>query len=139
MNSLFLRKITPQSSPFPWVQLLRKLPLSTFRRFPTSQATQFLFPAAILQRFLPKMKRYLNTYLHTDIRNSVEHFNVLIDGYCRNGEIIRAVELLEGMKTNGPAPDIVTYNTLINGFCKFGDVFTARKLTGEIFFGEFGT
>ncbi|KAK9162948.1 hypothetical protein Syun_003850 [Stephania yunnanensis] len=46
------------------------------------------------------------------------HTTIMIDGYCKMGELGEASKLLVKMLDNGIAPDVVTYNTLTSGFCK---------------------
>ncbi|XP_057250348.1 pentatricopeptide repeat-containing protein At1g09820-like [Beta vulgaris subsp. vulgaris] len=45
-------------------------------------------------------------------------FNMVINGFCKVGQLQRASDLLEDIKLWGLSPSFVTYNTLIDGCCK---------------------
>lgn len=76
--------------------------------------------------------------------------NIVIDGLCNNGNLDKAIEIVNGMWTHGsPAlgnlgnsyialvddssdgkkctPDLVTYSTIINGLCKAGGFCRSQK------------
>ncbi|KAL0730144.1 hypothetical protein Bca4012_026237 [Brassica carinata] len=80
-------------------------------------------------------------------------FNVMINGFCRAGEVERAKMIVEFMKKNGCNPngkiqeakevfdevketglnlDTVGYTTLMNCFCKSGQIDEAMELLGEM-------
>ncbi|KAF3499168.1 hypothetical protein F2Q69_00044235 [Brassica cretica] len=47
---------------------------------------------------------------------------MLIRGFCRQGRMNEASELLKKMTGNGVSPDCITYTTLIHEFCRKDDV-----------------
>lgn len=55
---------------------------------------------------------------------SVLIWNVLIHGYCRVGDLIKAMQLFKTM----PMKDTGSWNSLINGFVRKGDMGRAREL-----------
>lgn len=55
---------------------------------------------------------------------SVLIWNVLIHGYCRVGDLVKATELFETM----PKKDTGSWNSLINGFMRKGDLGRAKEL-----------
>ncbi|KGN61483.1 pentatricopeptide repeat-containing protein At1g04840 [Cucumis sativus] len=55
---------------------------------------------------------------------SVLIWNVLIHGYCRMGDLVKATELFDSM----PKKDTGSWNSLINGFMKMGDMGRAKEL-----------
>ncbi|XP_024519078.1 pentatricopeptide repeat-containing protein At3g22470, mitochondrial [Selaginella moellendorffii] len=42
----------------------------------------------------------------------------MIDGFCRRGELDKALVIYSRMKNSESSPDVVTFGCLINGFCK---------------------
>ena len=44
-------------------------------------------------------------------------YNILIGGWCKDGESSKAEKLLGEMLDVGVKPNHVTYNTLMDGFC----------------------
>ncbi|EFJ34951.1 hypothetical protein SELMODRAFT_61490, partial [Selaginella moellendorffii] len=42
----------------------------------------------------------------------------MIDGFCRRGELDKALVIYSRMKDSESSPDVVTFGCLINGFCK---------------------
>ncbi|MQL73036.1 hypothetical protein Taro_005388 [Colocasia esculenta] len=64
-------------------------------------------------------------------------YSMLIDGFCKEGSMADALELLKEMKNVGISPNAITYNTLINGFCRSGDTSMAfQLLTKMATFGD---
>ncbi|KFK42358.1 hypothetical protein AALP_AA2G245700 [Arabis alpina] len=55
-------------------------------------------------------------------------YNVLINGFCKEGNIDGAIKLLSVLQLKGLSPDSVTYNTLINGLHRVGREEEAFKL-----------
>ena len=47
----------------------------------------------------------------------VQTFNVLVDTLCKEGMLIKAKEVFDGMIQRGIEPNTVTYNSLIEGYC----------------------
>ncbi|KAH1062487.1 hypothetical protein GLYMA_02G280200v4 [Glycine max] len=78
-------------------------------------------------------------------------YTILIDGYCRNGNVAEALNVRKEMVERGVFADyytlttlfmgralglfetltqrsLVTYNTLMDGFCKIGEMEKAKEL-----------
>ena len=47
----------------------------------------------------------------------VQTFNVLVATLCKEGMLIKAKEVFDGMIQRGIEPNTVTYNSLIEGYC----------------------
>ncbi|OAY85312.1 Pentatricopeptide repeat-containing protein [Ananas comosus] len=47
-------------------------------------------------------------------------YNVLIDGFCRQGRLDKASAVLSFMRNNNCEPNVFNYSTLMNGYCKEG-------------------
>ncbi|VYS67234.1 unnamed protein product [Arabidopsis thaliana] len=59
-------------------------------------------------------------------------FNVMINGFCRAGEVERAKKILDFMKKNGCNPNVYNYSALMNGFCKVGKIQEAKQTFDEV-------
>ncbi|KAG2622874.1 hypothetical protein PVAP13_3KG043270 [Panicum virgatum] len=62
----------------------------------------------------------------------VVFYNVLIDGYCRRGDIGWALLLLGDMETKGFLPTVVTYGAIINWLGRKGDLEKIGSLLQEM-------
>ncbi|KAG0501974.1 hypothetical protein HPP92_002046 [Vanilla planifolia] len=51
----------------------------------------------------------------------VVFYNMLIDGYCRSGDVTSGCALLRKMCFKGFLPTVATYGAIINGFCRKGN------------------
>ncbi|XP_058072652.1 pentatricopeptide repeat-containing protein At4g21170 [Magnolia sinica] len=54
--------------------------------------------------------------------SSAGMYNLVIDGYCRNGYFPTALDLLNEMCCKKLMPGFGTYSSILDGACKFGDV-----------------
>ncbi|KAH0906843.1 hypothetical protein HID58_038670, partial [Brassica napus] len=59
---------------------------------------------------------------------STATYNMLIRGFCRQGRMDEAYELLMKMTGDGVSPDCITYTTMIYEFCRKSDVKKAIEL-----------
>ncbi|ESQ45039.1 hypothetical protein EUTSA_v10010303mg [Eutrema salsugineum] len=59
-------------------------------------------------------------------------FNVMINGFCRAGQVERAKMIIEFMKKNGCNPNVFNYSALMNGFCKEGKIQEAKLIFDEV-------
>ncbi|CAN8255928.1 unnamed protein product [Cochlearia groenlandica] len=59
-------------------------------------------------------------------------FNVMINGFCRAGEVDRAKVIIDFMKKNGCNPNVYNYSALMNGFCKEGKTREAKQIFDEV-------
>ncbi|XP_044510125.1 putative pentatricopeptide repeat-containing protein At1g09680 [Mangifera indica] len=59
-------------------------------------------------------------------------YNILIDGYCKNGCVLEAVELFHTLINRNIQPDITTFNCLINGLCKTGRLNIAWEMFNRL-------
>jgi len=59
--------------------------------------------------------------------------NILIDGFCRQGNFKMVDSLLSDMCSNGLIPDTVTYNTIINAYCRAQDMNGAMNFMNKMF------
>nr|CAD1825256.1 unnamed protein product [Ananas comosus var. bracteatus] len=55
-------------------------------------------------------------------------YTMVIDAFCRKGEVKRGFKLLKEMQNNGHTPEVVTYNVIMNGLCKIGQMKNADML-----------
>ncbi|KAJ0231093.1 Pentatricopeptide repeat-containing protein [Hirschfeldia incana] len=76
------------------------------------------------------LKAYKDLAHLADAGNSpdIVTYNVLINGFCKAGNIDGALKLLNVLQLKGLSPDSVTYNTLINGLHRVGREEEAFKL-----------
>ncbi|KAF8404408.1 hypothetical protein HHK36_009293 [Tetracentron sinense] len=49
-------------------------------------------------------------------------YNVLVNGFCREGKVDQARKIMDFMRKNGCCPNIFIYSALMNRFCKEGRV-----------------
>ena len=61
-------------------------------------------------------------------RHNVEACTVLIDGYAKNGELGKALQVLQNMKNAGIEPNEITYTCVIGALAKEGKIFQTQKL-----------
>ena len=61
--------------------------------------------------------------LHPDVWT----YTIMIKGFCKNGLVDEASELLEKMDGNGCSPNEHTYNTIIHGFLQHRETSKAMK------------
>ncbi|KAF7144587.1 hypothetical protein RHSIM_Rhsim04G0237200 [Rhododendron simsii] len=59
-------------------------------------------------------------------------YSVLLDGFFKNHEIVKAVEVFCSMEDHGITPDVVVYGILIIGMCKAGEIEDAWKVFRSI-------
>ncbi|XP_019090468.1 PREDICTED: pentatricopeptide repeat-containing protein At5g18475-like [Camelina sativa] len=59
-------------------------------------------------------------------------FNVIINGFCRSGEVERAKMILDFMKKNGCNPNVYNYSALMNGYSREGKVQEAKRIFREV-------
>ncbi|CAA6665317.1 unnamed protein product [Spirodela intermedia] len=59
-------------------------------------------------------------------------FNVLIDGFCRSGEVDRAAHILAFMRRHGCDPNAVNFSTLMNGLCMAGRIEDAMAVFSDM-------
>ncbi|KAL1161461.1 hypothetical protein V6Z11_A07G136000 [Gossypium hirsutum] len=59
-------------------------------------------------------------------------YNLLINGFCREGKVDRARKIIEFMKNNGCSPNLFNYSALMNGLCKEGSWEEAKQLFVEM-------
>ncbi|KAH1095969.1 hypothetical protein J1N35_012890 [Gossypium stocksii] len=55
------------------------------------------------------------------LANSVT-YNSLIDGYCKVGNMEKALEICSQMNENGVEPNVIIFSTLIDSYCKTGNM-----------------
>ncbi|OIW17596.1 hypothetical protein TanjilG_11160 [Lupinus angustifolius] len=63
---------------------------------------------------------------------TVKHFTSLLYGWCREGKLIEAKQVLVQMKDAGIEPDIVVYNNLLSGYALAGKLGDAYHLLNEM-------
>mmetsp|Transcript_16042 Transcript_16042/g.19516 ORF Transcript_16042/g.19516 Transcript_16042/m.19516 type:complete len:934 (+) Transcript_16042:270-3071(+) len=61
-------------------------------------------------------------------RRNVEAYTELIDGYAKNGELGKALQVLQNMKNAGIEPNEITYTCVIGALAKEGKISQAQKL-----------
>ncbi|XP_021734773.1 pentatricopeptide repeat-containing protein At3g22470, mitochondrial-like [Chenopodium quinoa] len=64
-------------------------------------------------------------------------YNIMIKGFCKEGLLAKADELLKNMEDNGCFPDECTFNTLIRGFIDGKDIRRALELVRLMRIKEF--
>ncbi|KAL5992685.1 hypothetical protein ACLOJK_013604 [Asimina triloba] len=72
-------------------------------------------PTAVAQGLYAEM-------IGSGVSLNVFSYNILIRGFCENGNLEKALGLFDQMEENGCLPNVVTVNTLINGYCKLGKI-----------------
>ncbi|KAF2575137.1 hypothetical protein F2Q70_00001308 [Brassica cretica] len=55
-------------------------------------------------------------------------YNILLDGFCDNGKLEKALVIFNDMQNSGMELGIITYNIIIGGMCRAGKVEDAREL-----------
>jgi len=60
----------------------------------------------------------------------------LMNGLCREGNALGALQLLEEMEAKGCSPNSCTYNTLLHGLCKARMLGKAMELYGVMKAGD---
>jgi pentatricopeptide repeat protein len=59
-------------------------------------------------------------------------YNSLIDGYCKERNMEKALEVCSEMTKIGIEPNIITFSTLIDAYCKMGNMEAAMGLYSEM-------
>ncbi|GJN18918.1 hypothetical protein PR202_gb06130 [Eleusine coracana subsp. coracana] len=54
--------------------------------------------------------------------------NTVVAGFCREGQVEEAEKLVERMRSEGLAPNVVTFNARISALCKAGRVLDAYRI-----------
>ncbi|KAL2569771.1 hypothetical protein AAZV13_18G148300 [Glycine max] len=67
-----------------------------------------------------------------DFRPNLVTYSVLIDCYCKSGEVGEGFSLLEEMEREGLKADVFVHSSLISAFCGEGDVEKGRELFDEM-------
>ncbi|KAF7813112.1 pentatricopeptide repeat-containing protein [Senna tora] len=86
-----------------------------------SQGGNRVTDSVSLQKTVEKMceeGQLLNAYkllIDCGLLPNITTYTILINGYCKAGNIDRALKLFEHLKLKGLSPDSVTYGTLIDG------------------------
>lgn len=65
------------------------------------------------------MNRAFQNYLNVSAKNicpSLETFNLLVDGFCKKGEVYKAAHIVSQMFTNDCIPDNFIWSTVVKGF-----------------------
>ncbi|EYU40958.1 hypothetical protein MIMGU_mgv1a026647mg, partial [Erythranthe guttata] len=84
-----------------------------------------------------EVKGLLNEMVNHKISLDVVTLNVLVDAFCKEGNVKeareqekmdKAKELFDSITGNGLKPSIISYGTLMNGYCKRGKVDEALRL-----------
>ncbi|XP_044487917.1 pentatricopeptide repeat-containing protein At5g39710 [Mangifera indica] len=66
--------------------------------------------------------------IRSKISPNVFTYNILIRGFCVEGNLDMGLRFFSQMEKNGCLPNVVTYNTLIDGYCKSRRIDDAYKL-----------
>ncbi|XP_054780379.1 pentatricopeptide repeat-containing protein At1g79540 [Prosopis cineraria] len=77
----------------------------------------------------------LNAYqllIDSGVAPDISTYNILINAYCKVGNVDRALKLFEHLKLKGLSPDSVTYGTLIDGLYKADREEDALKLCEQM-------
>ena len=59
-------------------------------------------------------------------------YTILIDGYCRNGIMSKALKMWNEMLEQGCVMDLVTYNTILNSSCREKMLVDANQFFNEM-------
>ena len=70
----------------------------------------------------------LREMLRVGMRPDDSAFTMVIDGFCKKGDVKMGFKLLKEMQSDGHIPGVVTYNVLMNGLCKQGQMKNANML-----------
>ncbi|KAJ7967043.1 Pentatricopeptide repeat [Quillaja saponaria] len=71
------------------------------------------------------------------VANSVT-YNALINEYCKQGNMEKALEVCSQMTDRKIEPNLITFSTLVDGFCKAGNLKVAMGLFTEMILKDFG-
>uniref|UniRef100_A0A1J3IAY1 Pentatricopeptide repeat-containing protein, mitochondrial n=1 Tax=Noccaea caerulescens TaxID=107243 RepID=A0A1J3IAY1_NOCCA len=92
------------------------------------------FPSTILTALVDNL-RALDAYsLVVNAEESalpfmdVVNYTIIVDGLCKEGFLIKALDLCSFAKQRGVTLNIITYNSLINGLCQQGCLVEALRL-----------
>ncbi|KAK1261953.1 putative pentatricopeptide repeat-containing protein [Acorus gramineus] len=66
-------------------------------------------------------KKFFGDMVEAGMPLTVFTYNIMIDFYCKDGDLKSARVLFSRMTVEGCSPDIITYNTLIDGHGKLGE------------------
>lgn len=61
----------------------------------------------------------LGKMLVSGTRPDIVTFNTLIHAYCQDGEVRKAIQLLNSMRSGECHPDLVSYTSVMYGICKW--------------------
>lgn len=91
------------------------------------------FPVTIFKaltkdgRAMDAYKLFMGGKDHLPSMNVVD-YSIMIDGLCKGGYLIQALDLCDFARKKGVAFNIVTYNSVINGLCQQGCLVDALRL-----------
>ncbi|CAJ1930830.1 unnamed protein product [Sphenostylis stenocarpa] len=69
-------------------------------------------------RFEEAKNLLYNSMVTAGYEHDAYTFNIMIDGLCKKGYLVAALEFLSEVVAKGFEPNVITYTILINGFCK---------------------
>ncbi|MQL92619.1 hypothetical protein Taro_025235 [Colocasia esculenta] len=70
--------------------------------------------------------------VHSSYKPDVIMYTTLVDGFCNEGLINDALELIHEMNVVGIFPNVVTYNSLVKGLCRTGNTKVALMLVEDM-------
>ncbi|KAK6280247.1 hypothetical protein POUND7_020514 [Theobroma cacao] len=73
-------------------------------------------------------ERTLREMLSAGMKPDDATYTMVIDGFCKNGNVKMGFKLLKEMQSDGHVPGVITYNVLMNGLCKLGQMKNANML-----------
>nr|CAD1843887.1 unnamed protein product [Ananas comosus var. bracteatus] len=101
------------------------------------QYNNYCFNAVILgfcreASLLPRALTVLDEMKACGLTPDVHTYSILIDGFCKKGDVLKGYDLLIEMANSGIMPTIVCYSSLLHGLCMRGEMDTAVNLFYEL-------
>lgn len=95
---------------------------------PGAKSYRLVLKGLCRQKDMESARKLLQTMDNPDIQS----YNVLLEGYSKNGEGVGFDDILKEINNKGLEQDIITYNLRILRFCKDKEAVRAKKLLDEM-------
>ncbi|KAF5202935.1 Pentatricopeptide repeat-containing protein [Thalictrum thalictroides] len=75
-----------------------------------------------------KAEEFYGELIKSQISPNVFTFNVMIQGFCREKKLDKALGFYNEMEKMGCLPNVVTFNTIVDSYCKLGNIDEALQV-----------